>query len=341
MTFNEWTPYQYNANTDLDWEINRYLKNNETFITSKEKKYEINKKERLNLEEILNVNKNKLNEIAVKTSSKNLLKLKNEIIVSSATLKVRNYIDEILKLQNNEPSLINKTENLQVPNKSIEKNKNLSIVQYFNKSSKWRKLKLLIEKYSSISIERMNEYVVNASNDFDVPIKYIMSVIIWESDVSKLKNPFKVNDKGIWQFLSKSFKWLYSKVIWTWSNKKWNRRTSQWDVLYYFTRTKNNKYSLNLKNIWINKLSDRHDPEKSILAIWAYLKYISLVNNKMNFTNSVAKYNIWPFWTIWNTKHLNNNPVIKEEFVKIYWKNAKVTESRVYAAAKQYYIKYV
>jgi len=420
MSSETWTPYQYNTNTDLDWEINRYLTNNETFTTKIEKKkYQINKKERLILEKILN--KNNLEDIATKTSRKNLLKLKSEIIVSSATVTIRKYINDILNLQdkktshnnqetylknsnsnlvnkikeylNNSKSFkqysINKAERIELeklinsmtfweiteeipnelliklskeihpsqalkkkidnaiynnlPSESIE-NANISINKYFNKSQKWKILKWLIEKHSSISIDKMNNYVNNASKQFDVPVKFIMAIIIWESDVWKKKNPFKVNSKWIWQFISKTFPALYSKVKWIW--KRWitewknRRRTSQWDVLAYFNRTHNTKYAQNLKNIWLSKLSNRYNPEKSILAIGAYLKYISIVKN-LNFSQSLAKYNTGPFTAVTWSAHFKTNPAIKREFDIMFGKNAKKTSDRVYSAAENYYNNFV
>ena len=111
-------------------------------------------------------------------------------------------------------------------------------------------------------------------------------------------------------------------------------------MLAYFNKTLHKKYFNNLKSLWINKLSDRYNPEKSIWAIAAYLKYISLVK-KIDLSSSLAKYNIWPFWTIWSQKHLNNNPAINQEFYKMYWRGTKITERRVYLAAKQYYNKFI
>jgi len=331
-TFEKWTNYEYNDNTDLDWEINRYLKNSETFTKKDGTIFKINEIERKNLEKILNNNIGNEKEIAKNTSKENLEKLKSKMIISSATKDLRERINHIINIK-------------EWKENKIEYNKEYigekEIIELFNKTAKWKDYIKLIKEKSNIEIKEVLKYIMISSKNFDVPIRSIISIMVWESDISIKKSPFNVNNKWSWQFLPPTFVWLYSTIKWAW--KKWKRYTTQWDVLYYFKRNKYYKYYNNLKNIWITNLNDRINPKKSILAIWAYLKYISLVWKwvKWDFDKAVARYNIWPFWSIWSKRHLDNNPVIKEMYDKIF-KEEKypITPEKVFIASKQYYKQY-
>lgn len=215
------------------------------------------------------------------------------------------------------------------------------VLSVFNKTEKWRIFLEYVKKYSEINIEKLSALVLKTSKEFDIPQNRIVSVIVWEADIAKKTNPFKANiaekwrwAKWVWQFLPETFKDLYSKVLWEKVGKK--NIAVEWNILQFFESKWEKKYSENLKNIWINNQNDRYDPEKSIMAIWAYLRYIMMIWKWVNWDVSmaVARFNLWPNGKIIN--HLENNPAVAEVYKKKYWKD-KPTEKKVALAAKAYY----
>lgn len=214
------------------------------------------------------------------------------------------------------------------------------VLSVFNKTRKWKIFLDYITKYSEISIEKLAWLVIKSSKAFDIPQNRIVSVLVWEADISDKSNPFRANlnnnnraAKWVWQFLPNTFKDLYSKTFWD----KWV--AIEWNVLQYFESKNEKKYAENLKNMQITNLNDRYNPEKSIMAIWAYLRYIMMIWKWVNWDVSmaVARFNLWPNWKISN--HLQNNPAVAEVYEKMYWKE-KPTEKKVALAAKKYYSQY-
>lgn len=236
-------------------------------------------------------------------------------------------------------------------NSDISKNQELNIemsdeildnwLRIFNKTEKWRFFLECLEKNSDVSFEKLMEYILKSANDYDIPYNILISVIIWESNLRIWDNPFLANKnkknrwaKWIWQFLSRSFKDLYSKT-------KWNKWIAvEWNILQYLNWKWLEKYSKNIKEIWINNLNDRYNPEKSILAIWAYLRYILITWKWVNWDiwKAIARFNLWPNWkVVW---HLDNNPAVEEKFVEMYWVNWIRSEQNVLLAAWKYYEQY-
>lgn len=229
---------------------------------------------------------------------------------------------------------VQKKENKEISNTSKE------VLSVFNKTRKGKIFLDYITKYSEISIEKLAWIIIKSSKAFDIPQNRIVSVLVWEADISDKSNPFKANlnnnnraAKWVWQFLPATFKDLYSKTIW----EKWV--AIEWNVLQYFESQNEQKYADNLKNMQITNLNDRYNPEKSIMAIWAYLRYIMMIWKWVNWDVSmaVARFNLWPNWKISN--HLENNPAVAEVYEKMYW-NQKPTEKKVALAAKKYYSQY-
>ena len=227
--------------------------------------------------------------------------------------------------------------------KKTDKKEKISndVLSVFNKTEKWRIFLEYVKKYSEINIEKLASMVLKTSKAFDIPQNRIVSVIVWEADIANKSNPFKANisekwrwAKWVWQFLPETFKDLYSKVLWEKVGK--NNIAVEWNILQYFEAKWEKKYAENLKNIWINSQNDRYDPEKSIMAIWAYLRYIMMIWKWVNWDVSmaVARFNLKPNDKI--TNHLENNPAVAEVYKKKYWKD-KPTEKKVALAAKAYY----
>lgn len=233
---------------------------------------------------------------------------------------------------------VQKKENKEISNTLKE------VLSVFNKTRKWRIFLDYVLKYSEISMEKLALVILKSSKDFDIPQNRIVSVLVWEADISNKSNPFKANmleksrlAKWVWQFLPGTFKDLYSKVVWKKVGK--NNIAVKWNILQYFEVKWEKKYATNLENIWINDLNDRYNPEKSIMAIWAYLRYIMLAWKWVNWDVSiaVARFNLWPNWNVAN--HLEQNPAVAEIYMDLYWKT-KPTEKKLLIAAKKYYSQY-
>jgi len=238
--------------------------------------------------------------------------------------------EEVVEKQEEEPK-VEETKKWIIDDIEIWDNE---VLKVFKKTRKWQLFLRLIKDYSPISVEKLSELILKSANTFDIPFDRVASVIIWEADVSIKKSPFKVNSKWVWQFLTQTFKDLYSKVKWD------DGIAITWNVLQYLKYKKYTKYANSVKAIWINSLSDRKDPEKSIMAIWAYLRYIMISWKWINWNIhlAVARYNVWPNWSVSN--HFDNNPVIKEYFQKLYGKDAKITEDKMVHAAAEYYAQF-
>jgi len=226
--------------------------------------------------------------------------------------------------------------------KTLEKKEKWSqdVISVFNKTQKWRIFLEYVKKYSELNIEKLSNFILKASKAFDIPQNRIVSVIVWEADIANKSNPFKANmtekwrwAKWVWQFLPETFKDLYSKTIWEKSV------AIEWNILQYFESKWEKKYSKSVINMWISSQNDRYNPEKSIMAIWAYLRYIMMIWKWVNWDVSmaVARFNLWPNGKI--TNHLENNPAVAEVYEKMYW-NQKPTEKKVAQAAKKYYSQY-
>jgi hypothetical protein len=224
-----------------------------------------------------------------------------------------------------------------------EKLDNNQILAVFNSTPEWKLFLKYIMRYSTVSVEKLVSLIYKSSQAFDISANRIVAVIIWETDLRIIReykrNPFEVNKKWVWQFVWKTFKELYSRVRWK-IIRWWKNKAIRWNVLQYFEYRWKKKYAENLKNIWISKSTDRYDPEKSIMAIWAYLRYIMLAWKWIHWDESkaVARYNVWPNWKI--ADHMGTNPAINATFISIYWDKARKTEARVVLAAQQYYNKF-
>ncbi|MDD3145623.1 MAG: peptidoglycan-binding protein [Candidatus Gracilibacteria bacterium] len=211
------------------------------------------------------------------------------------------------------------------------------VISVFNKTEKGRVFLDYVKKYSELNIEKLSALVLKTSKAFNIPQNRIVSVIIGEADIANKSNPFKANmseksrlAKGVGQFLPETFKDLYSKTIWE------KGVAVEGNVLQYFEAKGEKKYSENLKNIGINNQNDRYNPEKSIMAIGAYLRYIMMIGKGVNgdVSMAVARYNVGPNGSIAN--HLENNPAVALVYKKKYG-NEKPTEKKVALAAKAYY----
>ncbi|NVP17657.1 peptidoglycan-binding protein [Candidatus Gracilibacteria bacterium] len=229
---------------------------------------------------------------------------------------------------------VQKKENKEISNTSKE------VLSVFNKTRKGKIFLDYITKYSEISIEKLAGIIIKSSKAFDIPQNRIVSVLVGEADISDKSNPFKANlnnnnraAKGVGQFLPATFKDLYSKTIWE------KGVAIEGNVLQYFESQNEQKYADNLKNMQITNLNDRYNPEKSIMAIGAYLRYIMMIGKGVNgdVSMAVARFNLGPNGKISN--HLQNNPAVAEVYEKMYGKE-KPTEKKVALAAKKYYSQY-
>ncbi|MDD3793748.1 MAG: peptidoglycan-binding protein [Candidatus Gracilibacteria bacterium] len=214
------------------------------------------------------------------------------------------------------------------------------VLAVFNKTRKGKIFLDYVSKYSEISIEELAGTILRSSKAFDIPQNRIVSVLVGEADISDKSNPFKANlennnraAKGVGQFLPDTFKDLYSKTIW----KK--GVAVEGNILQYFEAKGEKKYAESLKNIGINNQNDRYDPEKSIMAIGAYLRYIMMVGKGVNGDPSmaVARYNLGPNGI--RRDHLKHNPAVAK-FYRTEHGDKEPTEGEVALAAKKYYSQY-
>lgn len=277
MPIKEWI--KYNTNADLDWEINRVLRN-----------WKISRTERMIFEEILRKNTDD-RKIAKLTSKRNLNRLKSSMVISSNTRYVRNRITHILSLKNN----INENSDLEKEFPSIKN------VQKFIKSIKRMKKTrdFLIKKLGEI---KRNNYRDNVF----VTIKYAWikdKIKVWElkkllkiynfnikSDSAWINNN-KVDYKKIAEYAEKyskkhkeALKWLEWLSInakeYMWAKERW-------------TDDKSKKLRQ-----WILKLTWLDINKWWVTYAWcaAYIRYIL---NESWYKTSARRMNNWAASALW------------------------------------------
>jgi len=245
-TFEKWTNYEYNDNTDLDWEINRYLKNSEKFTKKDGTIFKINKIERKNLEKILNNNIGNEKEIAKNTSKENLEKLKSEMIISSATKNLRERINNIINIKEWKESI---------------NTKNYNSVLWWNKKEYKPGIS---EKKAELEFRRTYWELSNQISE-QIWIPKWLNIAITRKETQywlwKLKNNKRQLNSWTWS------KWIMQLTRWPFLDMEWQTKEKK------ISHSKIRSYRSIFQNIDLNKIKE--------IQIWEWKKIWDTLSNEL------------------------------------------------------------